>query len=202
MIITVSVHSPSGAKPKVTERVNRSAIVYVNDPAAELPLEQGVRLDLPQFATPRLVEPSFLVDLHTILTGRTQKDYLEEFKEGAVDASVALRSVARAVPIPGEYSIVLYVCSDELCKLLGAADEKRVTEIADRWRALLWPRPEPYEPEPESRRQFRAVILAQLVTLAQEALRSDRKLMVRLEYRQRRRDAETGMVRETQSTRH
>lgn len=198
----MAVQSAPGTEPTPTEWIGRSAIVYVSGPAAELPLEHGVRPDLPQFATPHLVEPSFLVNLHTILLGRTLKEYIANFKNGRVDASVAIRSVAHAVPIPREYSIVLYVCSHELCKLLAATDENRVTEVARQWRALLWPGPQPYEPEAENRCQIRATILSQLVTLAQEALRSDRKLMVRLEYRQRRRDAETGAVREMQASRH
>jgi hypothetical protein len=128
-------------------------------------------------ATPttfRMVEPSFFIDLHTILLGCSLEEYLEDFKSGRADTSVAIRSIAHAIPIPGEYSIALYVCSEELCQLLAATDEKRVTEIAHQWRALLWPMPQPYEPEPEKRRQNRTAILAQLVTLAQDALRSGR----------------------------
>lgn len=197
----MSVQGPPGAEPKTIEWIGRSAIIYVSDPAAELPLEHGVRPDLPQFATP-LVKPSFFTNLHTILLGRTLKEYIEDFENGRVDASVAIRSIARATPIPREYSIMLYVCSDELCKLLAAADEKRVTEIAHQWHALLWPTPPPHELEPENRRQNRAAILSQVVALARQALGRDRKLMVRLEYRQRRKDPETGMVREVQATRH
>jgi hypothetical protein len=202
IITAVSAQALSGAEPKPTEWIGRSAVIYVGEPAAELPLEYGVRSDLPQFTTSHLVEPTFFIDLHTILLGRTLKEYTEDFKHGHADTSVAIRSIAHAIPIPGEYSIALYVCSDELCKLLAATDEKRVTEIAHQWRTLLWPMPQPYEPEPDKRRENRTAILAQLVTLAQDALGSDRKLMVRLEYRRRRRDPETGAVREVRSTRH
>jgi hypothetical protein len=202
IITAVSVQGPPGVEAKPIEWIGRSAIVYVSDPATELPLEHGVRPDLPQLAASRLVEPSFFTELHTLLLGRNLQEYIEDFKNGRVDASVAIRRVAHATPIPREYSIMLYMCSDELCKLLAAVDEKRVTEIAHEWRALLWPRPQPYEPEPEDRRQNRAAILSQVVALAQEALRGDRKLMVRIEYRQRRKDPETGAVREVQATRH
>jgi hypothetical protein len=198
----VSVQGSSGAEPKPTEWIGRSAIIYIIDPAAELPLEHGVRADIPQFSTPHLMEPSFFSNLHTILLGRTLEEYIEDFKNGRVDESAAIQCVARAIPIPREYSIVLYRCSDELCKLVSATDEKRLTEIARQWRVLLWPRPHPYEPEGEERRQIRAAILSQLVRLAQEALRSDRKLMVRLEYRLRKKDAETGAVYEAQATQH
>jgi hypothetical protein len=202
IITAVSVQDPPGAETKPIEWIGRTAIVYVSDPTTELPLEHGVRPDLPQFATSRLAEPSFFTELHIILLGRTLQKYIEDFKNGRVDASVAIRNVANATPVPREYSIMLYVCSDELCKLLAAADEKRVTEIAHQWHALLWPTPQPYEPEPENRRESRAAILSQIVALAQEALRSDRKLMVRLEYRQRRKDPETGTMREVQTARH
>jgi hypothetical protein len=180
----------------------RSAIVYINDPAAELPLENGVRPDLPQFTTSR-IEPSFLTNLHTILLGRTLIEVIEDSQSGRVDAErAAIRRVASAIVIPQEYSIELYMCSDGLCKLLATTKEQRVAEIAHQWQTLLWPRPQPYESETESRRQFRAGILSQLVTLAQEVARSDRKLMMRLEHRMHRRDADTGMVRVSEVTRH
>ena len=189
-------------EPRPIAWVDRVAIVYVSDPGAELPLEHGVRPDVPQFATPHMVEPSFLIDLHTILAGRTSKKYTGDLMSGRVDASVAIRRVAHAIPIPREYSIALYMCSDEMCELLAAVDENCMSEIAHQWRALLWPKPQPYKPEAENQRQTRSAILSRLATLAQEARRSGRKLMVRLEYRQRARDAETGTVRETQTTRH
>jgi hypothetical protein len=204
LAIIAVMEIPGGpeAEAKPSEWITRSAIVYVSDLAAELPLEHGVRPDLPQLATTHLVEPSFFRDLHTILLGRTLKEYMEDFKDRRVDASATIRSVAHATPVPREYSIVLYVCSDELCKLLAATDEKRLHEITHRWRAMLWPKAQPYEPEPENRLQHRAAILLQLVALAQAALRSDRKLVVRLEYRRRRKDPGTGEVREPQATRH
>ena len=142
-----------------TEWIGRSAIVYVSDPAAEPPLEHGVRPDLPQFAVSHFVEPSFFVNLHTILRGRTLNEYIEAFNNRRIDASAAIRSLAHATPIPREYSIVLYVCSDELCKLLGAADENRITEIAHRWRDLLSPGPKPHAREAQNRSENRAAIL-------------------------------------------
>jgi hypothetical protein len=131
------------------------------------------------------------------------EEVMEDFQNGRVGAeSAAIRRVASAIVIPQEYSIELYVCSDELCKVLATTEEQRVTEIAHQWHTLLWPRPQPYESETESRRQFRAEVLSQLVSLAREAARSDRKLMMRLEHRKRRRDADTGTVRVSEATQH
>jgi hypothetical protein len=113
-----------------------------------------------------------------------------------------IRCVAHAVPIPREYSVQLYVCSDELCKLLAALSEQRVTEIAHQWRTLLWPGQQAYESETDGRRLSRVGILSQLVALAQGALASGRKLLIRLEYRQQRKDGDTGTVRTSRATRH
>lgn len=201
-IATVVSRSQSGAEQQPTEWIVRSTIVYVNDPVAELPLENGIRPDLPQLTNSRL-EPSFVTNLHAILLGRTLKEVMEDIQNGRVGAeSATIRRVASTVVISQEYSIELYVCSDELCKLLAATEDQRVTEIAHHWHTLLWPRPQPYESESESRRQFRAGILSQLVTLAREAARSDRKLMMRLEHRKHKRDADTGTVRVSQATQH
>lgn len=162
-----------------------SGTVYVNDPAADLPLEQGIRPDLPQFTCVGL-DISFLTDLHTILTGQT--------REG-------IRRVAHSIPIPKEYSIQLYMCSEELCHLLANSGEERVADIVQRWRTLLWPSLQE-SLEPESRRRFRATVLPQLVSLSREAISSRRRLMVRIEYRRHARDATTGEVRKREDTRH
>jgi len=201
IIVVVLFQRPLGPEQRPTEWIVRSATGYVNNPATELPIEQGVRPDLPQFTSPHL-EPSFLINLHAILLGRTALEIAEDFQNGRFGAERTIRRVAHAIPIPHEHSVQLYVCSDELCKLLVATEEQRVTEIAHQWHILLGPRPQPYESETDSRCQIRAWILSQLVTLAREALRSDRKIMIRLEYRQHRRDADTGTVRKSEPTRH
>jgi hypothetical protein len=174
--------------------------VYVNDPAAELPIDQGIRPDLPQITCSRL-DPSFLADLHTILLGRTRMDIVEDFQNGRVAKGEAIRRVAQSIPIPKEHSIQLYVCSDDMCNLLAAAKEDRVADVVQRWRVLLWPSLQP-SAEPEAGRRFRGWVLRQLVTLAQEAVRSDRKLMIRTEYRRHTRDATTGAARGPEQTRH
>jgi hypothetical protein len=186
--------------PQSVDWVVCSGTAYVNDPAAELPLEQGIRPDLPQFTCVGL-DLSFLTDLHMILTGRTRKDAAEDVQKARVAQQEAIRRVAHSIPIPKEYSVQLYRCSDELSNLLAAAEEERVADIAQRWRTLLWP-PLQESAEPESRRRFRATVLPRLVSLSREAVSSRRKLMIRIEYRRHVRDAATGTVRKHEDTRH
>jgi hypothetical protein len=183
------------------EWVEGSATAYVNDPRDELPLEQGVRSDLPQFTSGGL-SPSFLGELHLILQGRTALQAAQEYQEGRVARENAIRRVAHAIPIPHEYSVQLYVCSEELCGLLAALDEERAAEIARRWHVLL--RPSLYEDgsAPERLNKLRASMIPQLVALAKEAVSSGRKLMIRVEYRRNTRDATTGVVRRSEETRH
>jgi hypothetical protein len=166
-----------------------------------MPIEQGIRPDLPQSKIPGL-DLSFLANLHMILQGRTAMQVAADLLNGRVAKEEAIRRVAHAIAIPKEHSIQLYVCSDELCKLLAVTEEQRVADIAQRWHALLWASPPQNRTEPETRRQFRAWVLTQLVTLAQEAVRSGRKLMIRIEYRRHTRDAATGIVRRPEETRH
>jgi hypothetical protein len=176
-----------------------SGTVYVNDPAAELPLEQGIRSDLPQFACVGL-DASFLTDLHTILRGRTPMDLIQDFQKGRV-TEPGVRRVAHSIPIPKEYSVQLYMCSEELCRLLADSGEERVADIVQKWPTLLWPSLQE-SLEPDSRRRFRAAVLPQMVSLSREAIRSRRRLMVRIEYRRHARDAITGEVRRREDTRH
>ena len=185
----MGVQRPTKAEGPPADWVECSATCYVNDPRAELPLEQSLRPDLPQFTSAGL-SPSFLAELHLILQGRTAMDAAQEYQEGRVTRENALRPVAHAIPIPHEYSVQLYVCSDELCGLLAALDETRMADIALRWRALLWPSLDQDGSVPENLNRLRAGILPQLVTLAQEAVSSGRKLLMRVEYRRNTRDAE------------
>lgn len=177
-----------------------SGTVYVNDPAAELPLEQGIRPDLPQFTCVGL-DLSFLTDLHMILMGRTRLDVIEDYQKGRVAERKGILRVAQSIPIPKEYSVQLYMCSDDLCNLLATAGEERVADIVQRWHILLWPSPQE-SAEPEGRRRFRAAALPQLVSLSRKAVSSRRKLMIRIEYRRHTRDATTGTVRKHEDTRH
>jgi hypothetical protein len=197
----MGVQRPTKAKGQPAEWVDSSATYYVNDPRAELPLEQGVRPDLPQFTSAGL-SPSFLGELHLILQGRTAMEAAQGDQDGHVARENAIRRVAHAIPIPHEYSVQLYVCSEELCGLLAALDETRVAEIALRWRALLWPSAYQDGSVPENPNRLRVWILAQLVALAKEAVSSSRKLMMRVEYRRNTRDATTGVIHRTEETRH
>jgi hypothetical protein len=197
----MGVQRPTKAEGQPAEWVEGSATYYVNDPRAELPLEQGVRPDLPQFTSAGL-SPSFLGELHLILQGRTAMESSQEYQDGRVARESAVRRVAHAIPIPHEYSVQLYECSEELCGLLAALDETRVADIVRRWRALLWPSLYQDGSAPENLNRLRAWILPQLVALAREAVSSGRKLMMRVEYRRNTRDATTGVVHRTEETRH
>ena len=77
-----------------------------------------------------------------------------------------------------------------------------VADIVRRWRALLWPSLYQDGSAPENLNRLRAWILPQLVALAQEAVSSGRKLMMRVEYRRNTRDADTGVIHRTEETRH
>jgi hypothetical protein len=183
-----------------TEWIVCCGTVYVNNPDAELPLEQGIRPDLPQFTCVGL-DLSFLGDLHTILLGRTRLEIAEDFQKGRSAQGEGIRRVAHSIPIPKEYSVQLCMCSDDLCNLLATAEEEHVADIVQRWRALLWPSLQ-QSAEPESRRRFRAEVITRLVALAREAVNSGRKLMIRIEYRRHTRDATTGAIRKHDETRH
>ena len=201
IVFAMGVQRPIKAGQQPADWVDGSATYYVNDPRAELPLEQGVRPDLPQFTSAGL-SPSFLGELHLILQGRTAMQSGQEYQDGRVARENAIRRVAHAIPIPHEYSVQLYVCSEELCGLLAALDETRVADIALRWRALLWPSLYQDGSMPENLNRLRDTVLPQLVALAKEAVRSGRKLMMRVEYRRNTRDANTGAIHRTEETRH
>jgi hypothetical protein len=173
--------------------------VYVSDLAGELPLEDGIRFDLPQW-TSRGHDPSFFEDLYLILSGRNQIQALEDFRNGRATKQ-SLQRIASAIPIPLEHVVHLYECTDELCELLAALDEQRATDIAKRHRHLLWPTPEQEEKDPSGPHRFRVPTLMQLAALAQEAKRSARKLRVRADYRRRTRDA-SGRTSGSEPTRH
>jgi hypothetical protein len=197
----MGVQRPTKAGEQPADWVDGSTTCYVNDPRAELPLEQGLRPDLPQFTSAAL-SPSFLGELHLILQGRTAMQAAQEYQDGLVARENAIRRVAHAIPIPHEYSVQLYVCSEELCGLLATLDETRVADIALRWRALLWPSVYQGGSVSENPNRLHAWILPQLVALAKEAVSSGRKLMMRVEYRRNTRDANTGAIHRTEETRH
>jgi len=74
------------AKAEVTEWMDCSGTAYVNDPATELPIDLGLRSDLPQFTTPGL-DPSSVADLRRIVLGRTMLEMVQEFQNGVVRES-------------------------------------------------------------------------------------------------------------------
>jgi hypothetical protein len=195
MVANMQNKPPS--KPEVTEWLDCSGTAYVNDPSAELPIDQGIRFDLPQFTSPGL-DPSSMADLRRILLGRTMIEIAQDFQNGVVWEN-PVRRMAYAVPIPHEHSVQLYVCSDELCKLLATLDEQRANDVARRWAVLS-----PYSDGvgPESGYRLRVRILQQLAALSRDADSTGRKLMLRVEYRRQSGDVGTGRVRRNEGTRH
>jgi hypothetical protein len=185
------------AKPQVTDWMDCSGTAYVNDPAAELPIDQGPRFDLPQFASPGL-DPSSVADLRGILLGRTMIEIAQDFQNGVVTEN-PVRRIAHAIPIPHEHSVQLYVCSDELCKLLATLDEERANDVARRWGVLS---PSSDGAGPEGRYRTRVRILQQLAALSRVADSTGKKLMLRVEYRRQTGDAGTRRVRGNDGTRH
>jgi hypothetical protein len=181
------------------EWLDCSGTAYVNDPAAELPIEQGLRFDLHQFTSPGL-DPSSVADLRGILLGRTMIEIAQDFQKGVVTES-PLRRVAYAVPIPHEHSVQLYVCSDELCKLLAALDEQRASDVAHRW-GVLSSSADPDAAGPEGRYQLRVRILQQLARLSRVAESTGKKLMLRVEYHRRTGDACNGPASGSEGVRH
>jgi hypothetical protein len=183
----------------VTERLDCSGTAYVNDPAAEMPIELELRSDLPQFTSPGL-DPSLFEDLLRILLGRTMIEIARDFQNG-VDWERALRRVAYAVQTPHEHSVQLYVCSDKLCKLLSSLDEQRTNNVAHSWSRQSSPA-HPDGGAAETRYQYRIWILQQLVTLSRLAESTGKKLMLRVEYRRCMKDPTTGRVHRNEGTRH
>jgi len=177
-----------------------SGTAYVNDPAMELPIDQGLRSDLPQFTTPGL-DPSSVADLRRIVLGRTMLEMVQEFQNGVVTES-AVRRIAYAVPTPNEHSVQLYVCSDELCKLLADLDEQRTNDVARRWGWGLLCSPRPDAVGPESLYQLRVRNLQQLIALSRIADSTGKKLMLRVEYRRHCRNADSEPARRNEATRH
>jgi hypothetical protein len=189
------------AKPDVTEWVDCSWTVYVNEPAEELPIELGVRSDLPQFNVSGL-DWGFLWQAYMILRGKTELDGIREHQTGGVAVEGPVRRLAAATPVPHELSIQLHTCSDEFCKLLAVLDEQRTVDIARRWRILLWPSLYQDETDPDPRQELRESVLRQLAHLAQTATAGGRRLMVRIEFRRCTRDPATGRVHKNAGTRH
>jgi hypothetical protein len=165
----------------------------------ELPIEQGLRFDLHQFTNPGL-DASSVADLRRILLGRTMLEIAQDFQNGVVTES-PLRRVAYAVPTPHERSVQLYVCSDELCKMLAALDDHRASNVARRWGAFSFSA-DPDGAGTEDRYQLRVRILQQLAALSRVAESTGKKLMLRVEYRRQTSDASNGPASGSEGTRH
>lgn len=191
----------TGVSQTPAEWIGCCSTVYVSDPAEELPVEHGPRTDLPQFSSSGL-DRSYFERLHTILSGRTEFEIAREYASGGAHRDAALRRLRYGLPIPYERSVFVFVCSEELCRSIATIDAARATDIARRWRTLLWPSIFPEGSGSRSDPRFTEAVLLQLSTLAQAALAAGKSLLVRVEYRRRWKDPVTGSVLEATETRH
>jgi len=191
------------SKLEVTEWIECSWTVYVSEPASELPLELGVRPDLPQF-TVRGLDPAFLGQACTILLGKTEFEVVREYQDNPAAIEDRARRVAAGVVIPNELTVQVSAYSDKLCRLLATMDGPRIVDMARRWQVLLFPSLPQHESEPDRspRQHLRESVLRQLAHLAQEAVRSGKGLMCRTEFRRCTKDPATGRVRRIEGTRH
>ena len=198
----MAIHDQSSPEAPLLEWTDGSGTAYVIDPTTELPLDQTLRPDLPQFTSRRL-DASFLFEVHAVLLGRKIPG-LEGHRSratagGDLTAPKAMERVASAVRLSGNHSIVLYACSAELCTLLAALDEPRIADISRQWNDLVWPSRIRVAKEPVADIDS---VLAQLAVLARKAVDSAMRLMVRVEYHRSLRDAETGRLLGNKEVRH
>jgi hypothetical protein len=191
------------SKPEVTEWIDCSWTVYVGEPASELPLELGVRPDLPQF-TVRGLDPSFLRQAYTILLYKTEFDVVREYQNKYAATDDRARRIAEGVVIPNELTVQVLAYSDEVCNLLATMDEQRIVDMARRWQVLLFPsiQAQGSEAGPSPTQQLRELVLRQIAHLAREAAGSGRKLMCRVEFRRCTKDPTTGRIQKTEGTQH
>jgi hypothetical protein len=189
--------------PDVSEWIDCSWTVYVGEPAAELPLELGVRPDLPQL-TVRGLDPSFPGQAYTILLGKTEFDVVREYHDNPAAMEDYVKRVAEGVVIPNELTVQVLAYTDKVCRSLASMDEQRIVDMARRWPILLFPSIQQHDCEPglSPVRQLRESVLRQLAHLAREAVGSRRKLMCRIEFRRCTKDPETGRVHVIEATRH
>jgi hypothetical protein len=80
-------------------------------------------------------------------------------------------------------STAFYECSTELRGLLATLTKERAAEIAKNWYGINAP-PNTKPPEPNGRAQRRQAMLKELTALARQATIDQKKLMLRVEYRQ------------------
>jgi hypothetical protein len=189
--------------PEVSEWIDCSWTIYVIEPASELPLELGVRPDLPQL-TVRGLDPSLVSDAYTILLGKTEFDVVREYQDNPAAMEDRARRVAEGVLIPNELTVQVLAFTDKVCSSLASMDEQRIVDMASRWQFLLFPSLKQHGSEPGASpvQQLRESVLRQLAHLAREAVGSGRKLMCRIEFRRCTKDPVTGRVHKIEATRH
>jgi len=180
------LHPPPTSLIKAAEAVIHRGTAFVGDPVTDaLDPKRTPPAGAPQFTSPSL-DASLLSDCFQILTGLPP----------AVDRTCRRqarmhRAGVRRVPLPGglnlrrSVAVVLCACSDEFCRELAALSDERAEQISRDWYRLLHPKmPVDHLPAtPEHRARHRASMLKELTRLAQTAMGSNRKLLLRVEFR-------------------
>ena len=189
--------------PEIRDWIDCSWTLYVSEPASQLPLEFGIRPDLPQF-TVRGLDPSFPGQAYRVLLGKTEFDMAREYQQNPAATEDRARQVAHGVVIPNELSVQILVYSDKVCRVLATLDEQRIVDMARRWHVLLFPSTQPNGSElnPSPEQQLRESTLRRLAHLAREATDTGKHLMCRIEFRRCAKDPATGRVHKMEETRH
>lgn len=138
-------------------------------------LTHSIAPNAPQFSSPRL-DASFLINCGCILAGGSAT------MDNAPNAYV--KRIAGS-DFRSPKGTVIYECSAQLRGLLATLTPERADELAVKWYDLYGPQ-KAKSAKPNGRTQVRSAILKSLAALALQGKDSDRKLMLRVEYRNQR----------------
>jgi len=177
---------PPASTPSVVEQVICRGTVFVGDPDTDaLDVDRTPPPDAAKFTCTGL-DSSFLANCFKILIGPPK---LDPSRAGEVNIGVRLR---RRGPLNfhRRVSVPLYVCSQEFCSALASLTDERAIEIADNWDLLRNPKgTKSTRPRPPHRARYRATVLVALARVARAALATQKQLMLRVVYRNKRKSA-------------
>ena len=178
--------SPPASTPLVVEQVICWGTVFVGDPDTDaLDVDRTPPPDAAKFTCTGL-DSSFLANYCKILLGPPK---LDPSRVGEVDIGVRLRRQG-SLNFHRRVSVPLYVCSQEFCSALASLTDERVAEIADNWDLLRNPKgTKSTRPRAPNRARHRATVLVALALVARTALATEKQLMLRVVYRNKRTSA-------------